>query len=216
VDHSPGSSGRTSDDGGSGTSISISIKSICDAYFDSLSAGKMLLNAPDKMNLSEPYTVEAYIPRNYTLNLSSNPSLRGVDRWFNLSKVGEYMGLKLEGGSAFAIDPSEEKEQYIPEGQIGTWTWKVTPLLTGEQKLTLKVTTYYKYSLSEKGVPASASFHRDVEVMPKEIEVQVKEPPSKKDVFNDIMSIAGGIVGLVISILTLIKLYGEISKRKKE
>lgn len=213
---SPGQGGRTSNDGGSGPSISISIQSICDAYFDSLGAGKMLLNAPDKMNQSESYTVEAYIPRNYTLNLSSDPSLTGVDRWFNLSKVGEYMGLKLEGGSAFAIDPAEEVEQYIPDGQIGTWTWEVTPQSAGEQKLTLKVTTYYKHSFDEKGIPASASFHRDVEVTPKEIVVQVDETPPIKEAFNDTIAIAGGIVGLVISILTLFKLYAEVSKRKKE
>ncbi|MDD4775863.1 MAG: right-handed parallel beta-helix repeat-containing protein, partial [Syntrophomonas sp.] len=213
---SPGSGGRTSNDGGSGPSISISIQSICDAYFDSLGAGKMLLNAPDKMNQSESYTVEAYVPRNYTLNLSSDPSLTGVDRWFNLSKVGEYMGLKLEGGSAFAIDPAEEVEQYIPNGQIGTWTWEVTPQSAGEQKLTLKVTTYYKHSFDEKGIPASASFHRDVEVTPKEIVVQVNETPTIKEAFNDTIAIAGGIVGLVISILTLFKLYAEVSKRKKE
>ena len=216
VDSSSGSDGRTSNDGGSGPSISVSIQSICDAYFDSLGSGKMLLNAPDKMNQSESYTVEAYIPRNYTLNLSSDPSLTGVDRWFNLSKVGEYMGLKLEGGSAFSINPAEEVEQYIPNGQVGTWTWEVTPLLAGEQKLTLKVTTYYKHSFDQEGIPASASFHRDVEVMPEEIVVQVDEAPPTKDAFNDILAIAGGIVGLFISILTLIKLYGEVSKRKKE
>ena len=216
ADSSSGSGGRTSNDGGSGPSISVSIQSICDAYFDSLGAGRMLLNAPDKMNQSESYTVEAYIPRNYTLNLSSDPSLTGVDRWFNLSKVGEYMGLKLEGGSAFSINPAEEVEQYIPNGQVGTWTWEVTPLLAGEQKLTLKVTTYYKHNFDQKGIPASASFHRGVEVMPEEIVVQVDETPPTKDKFNDILAIAGGIVGLFISILTLIKLYGEVSKRKKE
>jgi len=216
ADSPSGSGGGKSNGGGSGPSISISIQSICDAYFDSLGAGKMLLNAPDKMNQSESYTVEAYIPRNYTLNLSSDPSLTGVDRWFNLSKVGEYMGLKLEGGSAFDIDPAEEVEQYIPNGQIGTWTWEVTPQSAGEQKLTLKVTTYYKHSFDEKGIPASASFHRDIEVTPKEIVVQVNETPPIKEAFNDTMTIAGGIVGLVISILTLIKLYGEVSKRKRE
>ncbi|HUM81357.1 MAG TPA: hypothetical protein PLQ38_06210 [Methanothrix sp.] len=168
------------------------------------------------MNQSESYTVEAYIPRNYTLNLSSDPSLTGVDRWFNLSKVGEYMGLKLEGGSAFSINPAEEVEQYIPNGQVGTWTWEVTPLLAGEQKLTLKVTTYYKHNFDQEGIPASASFHRGVEVIPEEILVQVDETPPTKDKFNDILAIAGGIVGLFISILTLIKLYGEVSKRKKE
>jgi parallel beta-helix repeat protein len=216
ADSSSGSGGKTSNDGGSGPSISVSIQSICDAYFDSLGSGKLLLNSPDKMNQSESYTVEAYIPRNYTLNLSSNPSLTGVDRWFNLSKVGEYMGLKLEGGSAFSINPAEEVEQYIPNGQVGTWTWEVTPLLKGEQKLTLKVTTYYKRFLDEKGIPASASFHRDVEVTPKEIAVQVDGTPPTKGAFNDIIAIAGGIVGLLISILTLIKLYGEVSKRKKD
>jgi len=216
ADSPSGSGGGKSNSGGSGPSISISIQSICDAYFDSLGAGKMLLNAPDKMNQSESYTVEAYIPRNYTLNLSSDPSLTGVDRWFNLSKVGEYMGLKLEGGSAFDIDPAEEVEQYIPNGQIGTWTWEVTPQSAGEQKLTLKVTTYYKHSFDEKGIPASASFHRDIKVTPKEIVVQVNETPPIKEAFNDTIAIAGGIVGLVISILTLIKLYGEVSKRKRE
>lgn len=216
ADSSSGSGGRTSSGGGSGTSISVSIQSICDAYFDSLGSGKMLLNAPDKMNQSESYTVEAYIPRNYTLNLSSDPSLTGVDRWFNLSKVGEYMGLKLEGGSAFSINPTEEVEQYIPNGQVGTWTWEVTPLLAGEQKLTLKVTTYYKHNFDQEGIPASASFHRGVEVTPKEIAVEVDETPPTKDTFNDIVAIAAGIVGLFISILTLIKLYGEVYKRKKD
>lgn len=212
----PISVGKDKDSGESGTSIFISIESICDAYFDSLAGGKMLLKAPDKMNRTETYTVEAYISRNYTLNLSSNPSLKGVDRWFNLDKIGEYMGLKLDGGSAFQIDPPDECEKHVSKTNFTTWTWKVTPLLAGNQTLTLVVSTYYKHSFEEKAIPYSHSIHRDVEVIPKEIVIQVEEPEPKKDILNDITSSIGGIVTLLIGILTLIKLYGEVSKRKKE
>jgi hypothetical protein len=53
-------------------------------------------------------------------------------------------------------------------------------------------------------------------VIPKEIEIQVGEPAPKKDILTDITSRIGEIVALLIAILTLIKLGGEVIKRKKE
>jgi hypothetical protein len=108
-----------------------------DDALQTLRAGNVAFNTPEKARVGKQFIVEAklstHLHREEMEVLIEEPGKREVATL----KVSDRMAATLTGGSAFEVSPSGPQEQWISDKEPTEWHWQVTPKSAGEQILIL-------------------------------------------------------------------------------
>ncbi|HSD57306.1 MAG TPA: right-handed parallel beta-helix repeat-containing protein, partial [Methanotrichaceae archaeon] len=108
-----------------------------------LDVGKFIWNPPAEMEVGRTERVVALITRDLTVNLTEELRGRGVPQPEELINTSCTMKVSLSGsGNSFMIKSIGDETQAVGVGKndITEWNWDVTPLVGGEQKLTIVAT----------------------------------------------------------------------------
>lgn len=168
--------------------------------FNGLPPGWIVYTAPNETRVGNNELVEARIARNITLEIYKDLCGRGTPELGEIEKVGTRMrpDLRAENGST-AIDIEAQFPDVAADrpllGNYTEWKWKIIPLISGPQKLTLDV-----YTVLE--VPPYPSYYYQYPVFSKTILVDVNPLYTTQSFLAAhweflIASIFGPIVGFV-------------------
>jgi hypothetical protein len=102
---------------------------------------KIVFNPPAEMQEQKTETIQARIAFD-EIGAALSEGLKGGGKVQEESlKVSEIMKVTLTGdGNAFLIQRIGDEEQIVAGKQYAQWEWHVTPLQSGEQRLTLTAT----------------------------------------------------------------------------
>jgi putative surface-exposed virulence protein len=101
-----------------------------------LREGRIIWNPPSEMELGRTETVVARITNDIAVNLTEGLRGRGVPQPEQIINTSCYMEIKLYGDN-FKITSIMPDVQPVRGSGYTEWSWYVTPLESGEQKLTL-------------------------------------------------------------------------------
>ena len=123
------------------------IGELLSSAIDALPEGRRVFNPPDRMKLGKSERIEyrvvsienlsSFQQETIEKSLESNLEGRGEPKVEEIT-IGTLMRTELFG-DAFEIIPLHEEEQFISNDTFTEWAWDVTPLKTGTQRLTLRV-----------------------------------------------------------------------------
>jgi hypothetical protein len=119
-----------------------------------LHESKIVFNPPDEMREQKTETIQARISFE-EIGAALGEGLVGPGKPHEeLLKVSEIMKVTLTGdGNGFFIQRIGDEEQVVAGKQYAQWEWHVTPLESGDQKLTLTATaTIYLEGRGEKPI----------------------------------------------------------------
>jgi hypothetical protein len=106
---------------------------------EALVQGHVAFNTPEKMRMAKTQQIQVVLGVSPTVSdLMSKITSPGKKEISSL-KVGPNMTATLIGGGAFDISPSGPQSEFVTEESIASWTFAVTPKLTGPQELTLTI-----------------------------------------------------------------------------
>jgi hypothetical protein len=130
-----GNEGDASSAGGS--TLASADPSALDAALKKLVAGNIAFNNPERMTLGQSEIVQVKLSTTLSPDgLKAQLTEAGKKETDEL-EVGDRMSATLTGGDAFTIAPSGAQVQWVSRSQVTTWTWDVTPRLSGNQYLIL-------------------------------------------------------------------------------
>lgn len=129
-----------------------------------LPVGRILFNPPANMRMGQTERVEVRIAQDETTDLTEGLQGRGTPEVEPI-KVSAFMKARLVGDS-FEITPLNDAEQLVAGDTFTEWSWDVTPLQGGDQKLNLIVTVRLQ-------LPSVGEETRDYPVINRSIHVQV-------------------------------------------
>lgn len=135
-----------------------------DAGFGQLAQGPALFTAPDQMTVGQTERVVARIARtgdDHDFLLGLPP---GVVREWMQAHITPTMKASLTGAD-FDVKPETSEEQTVGGGRYTEWAWQVTPQISGDKALTLRITAVVAVAGFEKP--------RDVRLTTKHIRVHV-------------------------------------------
>src|SRR5579884_1423434 len=102
-----------------------------------LVGGSLVFDVAERMRVGDTKQVRIRIADNPNIDMSVD--LKGPHHTVIPIKVGRYMTVKLEGGDAFTIKPLTAEDQFIGHDTFTEWSYDVTGLKSGDQKLLLTV-----------------------------------------------------------------------------
>jgi len=150
--------------------------SALDDALKKLVAGNVAFNNPQRMTVSRPNLVEVKLSTTLSPSqLKAQLTEEGGKEVEGLS-VGDRMSATLNGGAAFDIAPSGPQTQWISQTNVTTWTWNVTPKLSGTQYLILSFDAVISIN-GKDGI-------RNVRTLTHEIQVDVGWPTSLEEWFD--------------------------------
>jgi hypothetical protein len=129
----------------------LDLKNAVGGIMRKLAPGRIIFDAPKKMKIGETYDVEVDLPYSFLKDLSA--SLNGMStQWLDKLRLGQNITLSLRG-LGFDIRPVTETEgveevfpaedtgmtKRVTENSTSAWKWKVAPLKSGYQSLTLSI-----------------------------------------------------------------------------
>lgn len=149
---------------------------IASAALAELEQGQILYNPPAEMQLGERERVEVRISLDAAQDLAQD--LQGSGEPVQESiPVARFMTVRLTG-PAFEIIPLSSPEQVVADDAYTQWSWDITPLEGGEQRLSLTVTARVK-------IPGFGDEARDIDIIEREILVQVTAVQAALDFVNN-------------------------------
>lgn len=150
--------------------------SALDDALQKLLAGNVAFNNPERMQVGRPRIIEAKLSTNLSpAELKAQLTEAGRKEDAKI-QVGDRMSATLNGGAAFDISPSGPQIQWTSQNQITTWTWNVTPKLSGVQYLILA----FDAIITVEGKDGS----RNVNTLKHQIEVEVGWPQTFTEWFD--------------------------------
>lgn len=115
------------------------IRDAVDDALKSLAFGHIAFSRPQHARVGKTDTVEAKLGLNITADkLAAEISAPGPIEQRDI-RVGDRMQATLNGGGAFDVTPSGPQTRWVASNEPTSWTWAVTPKLTGTQVLILSV-----------------------------------------------------------------------------
>ncbi len=124
--------------GMSPSSSNPTLSSALDAALKNLVAGNVAFNNPERMTVGRSKVVEVKLSTTLSPeDLKAQLTEAGKKENATL-EVGDRMAATLNGGDAFTITPGGPQLQWISRSHVTTWTWDVTPKLSGTQYLILQ------------------------------------------------------------------------------
>jgi hypothetical protein len=116
-----------------------------DEILKGLPIGNIAYNAPETMNLEETTTIQLVLgPKKTTEELKEIVKEPGKVKTAEGIRITEEMEAKLTADpSAFKITEVGEARRGVPMNQTTEWSWQVTPLKAGDQRLALVLNIIY-------------------------------------------------------------------------
>lgn len=149
---------------------------IASAALAELEQGQILYNPPEEMQRGERERVEVRISLDAAQDLAQDLQGRGEPVQEEIP-VARFMTVRLTG-AAFEIVPLSSPEQVVARDAYTQWSWDVTPLESGEQRLSLTVTARVK-------IPGFGDEARDIDIIEREILVRVTPAQAALDFVGD-------------------------------
>jgi hypothetical protein len=106
---------------------------------DSLGPGRVLFQAPAHMTVGRDDAVNVRISDSLAVDLTEGLRGVGVAQWATITVGPDMSAILSSDQSAFRITVLSDPEQLVPDGGVAYWTWNVTPLHPGIEKLFLSV-----------------------------------------------------------------------------
>jgi hypothetical protein len=119
----------------SASTQSVDVSALIDNELKKLARGRILYNPPDTMRVGVTERIEVRISKDQLQDLAKNLSGRGSPKVEDI-RVGSFMKLRLIG-ERFEIIGFDSEEQLVADDEYSQWCYDVTPVLSGDQKLSL-------------------------------------------------------------------------------
>ena len=164
-----------------------------DKALGQLVQGNVAFATPDHVKLAASAVVEAKLSVTKTPAALIAELTAGGQKQSTTLQVSDKMAAMLSGGDAFDVSPSGPQTQLVSEAQTTSWTWTVTPKLSGKQVLVLS----FDALLTVDGQEGA----RTVNTLRKEIDVEVGWPQNFGEWFAYAKSLTEDVSWLWATIL---------------